>query len=830
MSPNLKSSDEVVVMDFDGADDDDEQGGQSKMIVGREEVELCLLLQSMKILAQMILTSAGRSCFPVSLLDGQQLTLILQEEPPRNELTAMDPAKNGDPDKQNSDTLNLASTACNLLCDIFSNYNGESILIKADLLQLMIKPLKSNTSLDHSTFDSSVLIYRTFEGLGFLQEYKIHVSLAKALVDRRWKPALAQAGLDDEEWRSTLVDNLLNFAATPKGLLFLKDANCLDACASHMYTRYVRKLQVSSCEKFGYGVLVSQISTTEPGMEALYKSGMIKSLVKALYDEFDGDSLRPYDRINLEDKRFKKVLTGLMKALCSFSGLSAAVSWEAKSMKPPGHIDKHGVLYLLSNLALLKKSTQTNETIFSFEDMHIVGLRLLNLLVSSLDNYLLLESLLHFQSSLIDIQKRFRRQSDMRSSQTSALIDETVLARNNILATTYFVGGPSERIILPKNEKEVVGEIDIISAYPPPSSYWRSIDFKAPKMHHTDMKVLKELETLLSVSVRDIKDYDKWFSTLQDIFVKLVDKIDMVGAFRPLISKALQLLKSVLPKVTQTVAESHGWIALSSQKQLRSLQSVVEKGSLPQLSEADRIGVSLTIRYFNTIFPPGQRDDMKGSLIELMRKTRYLLVDTARQDTSKQPSKAFDWFLATVFGLCDGSSNDTYEILSLIYGQMPSLFLWPFRSLHLSETPTEVPLIYSCSCHLIEGILEDELPSVASAFTLSGCTPSQISERWLRECFWNVLDFSDIISYVSSVLILGVDYQIYFCISILRHVEKDILVASREGDLINFLHEATGICKALHSFKSSNYFLYMGQLKKKYRQQIIGEMRNQVFD
>ena len=39
------------------------------------------------------------------------------------------------------------------------------------------------------------------------------------------------------------------------------------------------KLQVSKCEKFGYGCMVTQVASTAPGMRALLESGDEKSLV-----------------------------------------------------------------------------------------------------------------------------------------------------------------------------------------------------------------------------------------------------------------------------------------------------------------------------------------------------------------------------------------------------------------------------------------------------------------------------------------------------------------------------------------------------------------------
>jgi len=45
-------------------------------------------------------------------------------------------------------------------------------------------------------------------------------------------------------WEETLLDSLLNFAATPKGLLLLQQTGALNECVSYMFSRFTKKLQV----------------------------------------------------------------------------------------------------------------------------------------------------------------------------------------------------------------------------------------------------------------------------------------------------------------------------------------------------------------------------------------------------------------------------------------------------------------------------------------------------------------------------------------------------------------------------------------------------------
>ena len=45
-------------------------------------------------------------------------------------------------------------------------------------------------------------------------------------------------------WESSLIDNLLNFAGTPKGLLLLQQTGKINECVAYMNERYNKKLQV----------------------------------------------------------------------------------------------------------------------------------------------------------------------------------------------------------------------------------------------------------------------------------------------------------------------------------------------------------------------------------------------------------------------------------------------------------------------------------------------------------------------------------------------------------------------------------------------------------
>ena len=82
-----------------------------------------------------------------------------------------------------------------------------------------------------------------------------------------------QSGDIKERHEKSLLDNLLNFASTPKGVLHVQQTGSINECAEYMYSRYKQNLQVSKIEKFGYGVMMTQIAATAPGMISLENTG-----------------------------------------------------------------------------------------------------------------------------------------------------------------------------------------------------------------------------------------------------------------------------------------------------------------------------------------------------------------------------------------------------------------------------------------------------------------------------------------------------------------------------------------------------------------------------
>lgn len=97
----------------------------------------------------------------------------------------------------------------------------------------------------------------------------------------------------------------------------------------------------------------------------------------------------------------------------------------------------------------------------------------------------------------------------------------------------------------------------------------------------------------------------------------------------------------------------------------------------------------------------------------------------------------------------------------------------------------------------------------------------KICLQWITQCFWNYLDWIEICHYIATCVVLGPDYQVYVCIAVLKHLQRDILQHTQTQDLQVFLKE-----EALHGFRVSNYFEYMENLEQNYRPVLLRDMRS----
>ncbi|XP_023569979.1 protein broad-minded [Octodon degus] len=180
-------------------------------------------------------------------------------------------------------------------------------------------------------------MYGTCEGLQALLPHNLQESIAQAWRKTRLPSeripspvpgshsvsSVSQGHRNAMAWEENLLDDLLNFAATPKGLLLLQRTGVINECVTFMSNQYAKNLQVSRRKKADYGVVLAQVASTAVGAAALRDSGFVSALVAALWSSLEcgGDDARvthpratPVDPI---DRSCQKAFLALVSLLSS---------------------------------------------------------------------------------------------------------------------------------------------------------------------------------------------------------------------------------------------------------------------------------------------------------------------------------------------------------------------------------------------------------------------------------------------------------------------------------------------------------------------------------
>ncbi|KAL2792495.1 protein broad-minded isoform 1 [Daubentonia madagascariensis] len=293
-------------------------------------------------------------------------------------------------------------------------------------------------------------MYRTCEGLQVLIPYNLHESIAKAwkktslLSERIPTPvegsdsvsSVSQESQNIMAWEDNLLDDLLNFAATPKGLLLLQRTGAINECVTFMFNQYAKKLQISRHKKFGYGVLFTQVASTAAGAIALQNSGFINALITELWSnlEYGRDDVRvthprstPVDPIDRSCQKSFLALVNLLSypvvyELVGNQDLPNKAEYSLREV-PTCVIDIVDRLIVLNSEAKIR-------SLFNYEQSHVFGLR-------------------------------------------DFIIDGLSVERNHVLVRMNLIGGPLERILPPRilEKGEDPFPWPMFSSYPLPNCY-----------------------------------------------------------------------------------------------------------------------------------------------------------------------------------------------------------------------------------------------------------------------------------------------------------------------------------------------------------------------
>nr|XP_009676525.1 PREDICTED: protein broad-minded isoform X5 [Struthio camelus australis] len=633
-------------------------------------------------------------------------------------------------------------------------------------------------------------MYRTCEGLQVLIPYSLHESIAEAwkktslLSERIPTPvtgvnstlSISQESKNILLSEETLLDALLHFSTTPKGLFLLHSTEALSDCVTFMFSRISKKKQqTNECEEFDNGVIFTQMATTPKGAVALQSSGFINALVTELWAllECGKDDVRiteprstPVDPI---DQSCQKSFLSLINLL-TYPAVFEFLSRQDIPNKP---VYSHrevpiDIIDIIDRLIILNSEAKIH-SLFSYEQSHMFGLR-------------------------------------------DFIIDGLSIERNHVLVRINLIGGPQERIlplrVLDKGSDPYPWPM--FSSFPLPKCYLLKIPRKA------DFRQDNDLDKLLSLLKNPDKQTD-WAENCRKQFCKVMKaKPDIISG---------TILAELIEKFVSHLSES----PLECYFSTGDYKAIDVNMKNESLSSVQQLGVEMTVRYGKYLNLLKEHAENELSLV-LTNCEKFLKQQQATVVSSlcclQGAYAGYDWFASSVFLIMSGDREKTFTFLQQFSRLLISAFLWLPRlhiSMHLPITAVESGIhpVYFCSAHYIEMLLKAELPLVFAAFHMSGFTPSQICLQWITQCFWNYMDWSEICHYIATCIFLGPDYQIYMCIAVFRHLQQDILKHTEAQDLQVFLKE-----EALHGFRVSDYLEYMKSLEPIYRPVLLKDMRN----
>ncbi|XP_029705480.1 protein broad-minded-like isoform X2 [Takifugu rubripes] len=670
-------------------------------------------------------------------------------------------------------------------------------------------------------------IYNTCEGLQVLQPYGLHRAIAAAwrkassYSERVLTPdpgAVAPASPQEPHsltmWEEMLLDNLLNFAATPKGVLLLQQTGAINESVSHMFSRFAKKLQVSRCEKFGYGVMMTQVAATAPGVVALHKSGFVQALIVELWSvlECSSEDVRvarpqptPTEPI---DRSCLKSFLSLVNLLSSSHSV-----WELLGQKSLANRTEYSLREvpssmpdLMDRLVAVNSEAKMN-SLFRYEQSHTFGLRLLNVLCCSLDSWVLLESQYGVSSMLLRSQRE-----NVADGDGEFIIDALSVERNHLLVRVGVLGGPSERRLPPRDLQQ--GEHPypwpLFGSEPPPPCY----SLPPPRLHQNSQE--SEIAAFLASAI-DSTNSETWLETCQQLYREVLTS-------NPSICSG-NLLADLLDKVVAHLSGSAAECFFSPAHHKAEEWSI--EGTL--LSPVEHLGVHTCVRYGRYLGL--LRDDAAPDLTLLLRRVKAFLSSQRIEPSPElRPQQegypGHDWLASSVFMVTRGEAERSLRLLLRLSCLLPSAFIWPARihaSIHLpgAVAGSGAPPLYWCTAHYVEMLLKAEVPLVHSAFRVSGFTPSQMCLHWLAQCFWNYLDWTEVCHYLCCCVLMGADYQVYTCVAAFKHLQPQILQHTQRQELQLFLKE-----DPIRGFRVCDYLQFMMELERSYRSVVLTAMRS----
>ncbi|XP_070165433.1 protein broad-minded isoform X2 [Polyergus mexicanus] len=430
---------------------------------------------------------------------------------------------------------------------------------------------------------------------------------------------------------------------------------------------------------------------------------------------------------------------------------------------------------------------------------HHLSLLSLNVVIWNIDICVYLINSLNIQVALLNIQKESTTIIEVRNEQDDEtdyeqitvendepeltkeyIIDNSSFLRHNILLKSYYT------IYNRKQHNTVpLEEYELFSEFPPPRIYADMIEFPV-------MECDSELNDMLQDERPGLLDIG-WVSQ-----VRVAHKASRCPMKNSTMTNLLNQMHKAIP--TADWVEQFEW------------QGNITYDADYWLPE-DTHAINIVLNYAEQRQILKNTDDNQKNLKQFIHSA-YIFI----QYNKPNRFEGFDWFLATVFIICDGDLDKCKTfIMQLI--QFPStLLLWPKLGKVIDERNNENTCSQFTFMQVLEAMVNIELPNIKYGLKdVCGVNWWMISNRMILQCFWGILPWSEIVHFFAICILYPPDYMVYYCMSLLQYC-RDILLedfTSRKMWPENMI---------LDEYRCHNYISYMDNLGQRYRNRVLPAM------
>ncbi|VDM17033.1 unnamed protein product [Hydatigera taeniaeformis] len=644
---------------------------------------------------------------------------------------------------------------------------------------------------------------------------------------------------------------------TPRGVELVESFDLLHYCVHHLLSP---SNLTQNCFRLETDLMVSQIVSCAKGLRSLEKTAFVEHRFLEVWKRLEGcepaiatsvegyDDLEdsPNDLYNEKDssdrgallpadltemgiqKPFNRLLKLFANFTAVFEGLLRDSSPCGSDRSPP--TAPQSLSAFLDRAVLLDSSTKLAK-LCRPDEVQIFGLRFLSALLSSLDTFLLLESRFGVRRVLLNAQ--LQNNLDQEAVEdVQFLIDEGLIERNRLLVKCSLLGGPNERHLPPRSLCEHNAD-----PYPYPivttlnSDHLEKYTASSKKVGYCPQCV-KNIETtpmtlkrpisasLVSIVISSLQHPSigqcKIENQLLLQFPRLQARIRNVAKFLPHMNKQIPVpptvASSLLPSWKETAISlivEYAFMSFASYNYGHRVHAL--DTTLPPTARmhdlADLLSYAGNLKNLGRVLSKGlQHLDHAGG-------------DVKTSQESGDSFEPFDWFVALIFLLYNGSVSHAVDFLNRFQGTSLAHYLWsPVATTRPSSQHYTI-------CHIFEMVFSCELPQLYNTFRLSGYSPSLVLRCWLSQYYLNYLDWSEILDFLLLCLLCGPETIAFSAVSVMRHLSTSLTTALQAQTHLLLLLE-----EPIKGFRFVDNLDFLELLVDKYSGEVINELKISSLD